>query len=80
MLTVFMTRQLSFFSERIRGVKQWQACNLWTVQFNYLGSTQTKTGTSIKEVKTKLVDPSTLSHDKASNTLKNQRHQFSYKG
>ena len=34
---IFITRQLSFFSERIRGVKQWQASNLSRVATQWHG-------------------------------------------
>ena len=45
-------------------------------QFKYLGSTQTKDGTPIMEVKIRLA--STLGHDKISNTVKKQCHLFSH--
>ena len=47
--------------------------------FKHIGSTQTKDRTSIKEVKIRLAQVHTLSHDMASNTMEKQRHQFSYK-
>ena len=46
-------------------------------QFNYLGSGQTKDGAS-KKVSKDQTGTSTLSHDKASNTMEKQSHQVSY--
>ena len=46
-------------------------------QFTYLGSTQTKDGASVKEVKIRLAQPQC--HDKACNTVEKQSHEFSHK-
>ena len=73
-------RQSKFF---VNSIKPRPSTNMWMKwktleevdQLKYLGSTQTKGGTSIKEVNIRLAQG--LSHDKASSTLEKQIHRFS---
>ena len=70
----------------VNSIKPWPTTNIWMNgkaleqwnKFKYIGSTQTKDGTSIKEVIIRLAQVP-FRHDKASNTMEKQRLQFSYK-